>query len=98
MKFQRGKADVIAAVFTPPAADFDQALLTLNPPPFLTAVGHSAPPFSPIGIGHPALFRPVASRCCEFRTASTSDRTSADKRFAAFRRSLCFAENSPPQS
>jgi hypothetical protein len=51
MKFQRSDAHVIAAVFTPPAADFDEALLTLDPPPFLAAVGRSAPPFSPIGIG-----------------------------------------------
>ena len=50
VKLQRGNADVIAAVFTTPASDFDQALLALYPPPSLTAVRRLAPPLSSIGI------------------------------------------------
>jgi len=55
VKLQRGDADVIAAVFTPPASDLDQALLTLHPPPSLTPVGRIAPPLSSIGTGLGAI-------------------------------------------
>jgi len=50
MKLQRGDADVIAAVFAPAASDFDKTLLTLNPPPSLTAVRRLVPPLSSISV------------------------------------------------
>jgi len=38
VKLQRGDTDVVGTLFAPTASDFDEALLTLNPPPSLTAV------------------------------------------------------------
>lgn len=50
VKLQRSDAEVVAAVFAPAASDFDETLLTLNPPPSLTAIRRFVPPLSPIGI------------------------------------------------
>jgi len=51
VKLECGGAGVIATVLAPASSNFDQALLTLYPPPSLTAVRRLAPPLSSIGIG-----------------------------------------------
>lgn len=87
MKLQRGDIDVIAAVFTAPASDFDQALLTLYPPPSLTAIRRIAPPLSSIQLG----LRPPSDRT--LRSVVISKRRACKTEFPSMERSKLFIDH-----
>jgi hypothetical protein len=80
VKLQRGDADVVAAVFTPAPSGLDEALLTLHPPPPLTAIRRIVPPLSSIGIrSGPCSDRPLGRVVTSERRASQTEPSSVER-------------------